>query len=85
MFSSADSRALQSHFEDQQAGGTEVSTIILSQSASIRDPVMSVDDKPFPPPSTKIGWRFIGVFFALCVVNLVCAVDATILAVALPV
>lgn len=34
---------------------------------------------------TKRGWRFYGTFFCLAIVNLVCALDATILSVALPV
>jgi hypothetical protein len=31
------------------------------------------------------GWRFYGIFGCLALLNLVCAIDATILAVALPV
>ncbi len=31
------------------------------------------------------GWRFYGTFACLALLNLVCAIDATILAVALPV
>lgn len=34
---------------------------------------------------TKRGWRFFGTFACLAILNLICAVDATILAVALPV
>lgn len=35
--------------------------------------------------TTKVGWRFLTAFACLCLVNLVCAIDATIVAVALPV
>lgn len=52
---------------------------------SVSDSTITLEDKPLAPTPTKLGWRYIGVFFALCVVNLVCAIDATILAVALPV
>ncbi|OCK80468.1 MFS general substrate transporter [Lepidopterella palustris CBS 459.81] len=40
--------------------------------------------KQLPPP-TQPGWRFYAAFGCLCVVNLVCALDATSLAVALPI
>jgi hypothetical protein len=43
------------------------------------------DSKLSRPSASRVYQRFVGVFFALCVVNLVCAIDATILAVALPV
>jgi hypothetical protein len=33
----------------------------------------------------KRGWRFYGTFASLAVLNLICAIDATILSVALPV
>lgn len=33
----------------------------------------------------KRGWRFYGTFFCLAILNFICAVDATILSVALPV
>jgi hypothetical protein len=85
MFSSDDLNALQSHFQEKQCSN-EAQTSLAPQSAlSVRDSTITIDEKPLTPPPTKLGWRFIGVFFALCVVNLVCAIDATILAVALPV
>ena len=37
------------------------------------------------PVSVKRGWRFHGTFGALALLNLICAIDATILSVALPV
>jgi MFS family permease len=46
---------------------------------------MSIEEKEELENPTKYGWRFIGVFGSLCILNLVCAIDATILAVALPV
>lgn len=44
-------------------------------------------DRPTPPApdSTGPGWRFHAAFGCLCLVNLVCALDATSLAVAIPV
>jgi hypothetical protein len=37
------------------------------------------------PVSVKRGWRFYGTFGTLALLNLICAIDATILSVALPV
>lgn len=37
------------------------------------------------PVSVKRGWRFHGTFGTLALINLICAIDATILSVALPV
>jgi hypothetical protein len=37
------------------------------------------------PVSVKRGWRFHGTFGTLALLNLICAIDATILSVALPV
>ncbi|KAM0161597.1 hypothetical protein ACHAPG_002239 [Botrytis cinerea] len=36
------------------------------------------------PVSIKRGWRFYGTFGTLALLNLICAIDATILSVALP-
>lgn len=38
-----------------------------------------------PPEDFKPGWRFLFAFICLCIVNLVCALDATSISVALPV
>lgn len=43
------------------------------------------DMAPIDPESKKRGWRFFGSFACLAILNFVCAVDATILSVALPV
>jgi hypothetical protein len=85
MFSLEDSNALQSHFQNPKGLKETQSSLAPQRAVSIRDSTITVEDKPLSPPPTKFGWRFVGVFFALCVVNLVCAIDATILAVALPV
>jgi hypothetical protein len=37
------------------------------------------------PAAVKRGWRFYGTFACLALLNLICAIDATILSVALPV
>jgi hypothetical protein len=84
MFSSEDSNALQSHFQKQEYTKQNAASLVHQQNASVKDLIITLEDKLTPTP-TKLGWRFVGVFFALCVVNLVCAIDATILAVALPV
>jgi hypothetical protein len=85
MFSSEDSNALQSHFKIQECAKRNAASPVPQQDMSVRDSTITVEDKPLASTPIKLGWRFIGVFFALCVVNLVCAIDATILAVALPV
>lgn len=46
------------------------------------DSMMEKEEQPVP---VKRGWRFYGTFVALALVNLICAIDATILSVALPV
>lgn len=46
------------------------------------DSVMEKDEQAIP---VKRGWRFYGTFATLAVLNFICAIDATILAVALPV
>lgn len=57
---------------------------------SPRSPRKSYFPEELPPieneePTGGMGWRFHAAFGCLCVVNLVCALDATSLAVALPV
>ncbi|KAI9649271.1 hypothetical protein NHQ30_001841 [Ciborinia camelliae] len=42
------------------------------------------DMPPIDPNSKKRGWRFFGSFACLAILNFVCAIDATILSVALP-
>lgn len=42
-------------------------------------------DVPSPQTPSKHGWRFYAVFGCLCIISLVCALDATSLSVALPV
>jgi hypothetical protein len=85
MFSPEDSNALQSHFQKQKCSKQNAASLVPQEDVSVRDSTITLEDKPLAPTPSKLGWRFIGVFFALCVVNLVCAIDATILAVALPV
>lgn len=85
MLSSEDPNALQSHFQKQKCTKQNPASPVPQQDVSVRDSTITLEDKPLAPMPTKLGWRFIGVFCALCVVNLVCAIDATILAVALPV
>jgi hypothetical protein len=51
---------------------------------------MQIDDisemqKEEQPVSVKKGWRFYGIFGTLAFLNLICAIDAIILLVALPI
>ncbi|KAK6607518.1 major facilitator superfamily transporter [Botrytis cinerea] len=67
----------------------EESTTTLSPSPGILSPDSgSIDleksDLPIEPESKNRGWRFYGSFACLAILNLVCAIDATILSVALP-
>lgn len=79
MFSTEHSNTLQSHFESpHKEGGSKVVSYIT-------DSTMPLEENREPENPLKYGWRFIGVFACLCILNLVCAIDATILAVALPV
>lgn len=46
----------------------------------------TINARPSPPPKkSRLGWRFYAAFGCLCIINLVCALDATSLSVALPV
>jgi hypothetical protein len=85
MFSPEDSNAPQSHFQKQKYLKENQTSLVPQQAMPIRYSTITMEDKPVAPTPAKLGWRFVGFFFALCVVNLVCAIDATILAVALPV
>ncbi|TGO20738.1 hypothetical protein BPAE_0269g00080 [Botrytis paeoniae] len=67
----------------------EESTSTLSPLPGISSPDSgSIDleksDMQTEPESKKRGWRFYGSFACLAILNLVCAIDATILSVALP-
>ncbi|TGO48738.1 hypothetical protein BCON_0231g00220 [Botryotinia convoluta] len=67
----------------------EESTSTLSPSPGVSSPdSQSIDleksDMQTEPESKKRGWRFYGSFACLAILNLVCAIDATILSVALP-
>lgn len=68
----------------------EESTSTLSPSPGVSSPdSASIDleksDMQTEADSKKRGWRFYGSFACLAILNLVCAIDATILSVALPV
>lgn len=47
--------------------------------------IVSKHDENMERQRRKRGWRFYGTFVSLAILNFVCAVDATILSVALPV
>jgi hypothetical protein len=80
-----DSNALQSHFQKQKCLKENKTSLVPQQAMSIRNSMITIKGKPVAPTPAKLGWRFVGFFSSLCIVNLVCAIDATILAVALPV
>ncbi|KAF7898662.1 hypothetical protein EAF00_005108 [Botryotinia globosa] len=67
----------------------ERSLIENEESTRVSSPdIGSVDleksDMQTEPDSKKRGWRFYGSFACLAILNLVCAIDATVLSVALP-
>ena len=58
------------------------------QTNSISNPTMKADsvvEKSEQPVPVRRGWKFYGTFATLAILNFICAIDATILAVALPV
>jgi hypothetical protein len=61
---------------------TAESSIIDAPSIEKASVTSAIQDDRVQP---KRGWRFYGTFGSLCLVNLVCALDATILANALQV
>lgn len=93
MFSTEHSNALQSHFEASEMAeekGMKVISIITESLKSRPPSEFEAETRTTTPtavqsPPTKYGWRFYGSFVCLCVINLVCAIDASILSVALPV
>jgi hypothetical protein len=87
MLSTQDLSNLESHFHTQKNVGEKDTSTVRSQTPSIMgpEPVDPTDKKLDVSPSPKLGWRFLGAFACLCVINFICAIDATILAVALPV
>lgn len=85
MISPKDLNAIQGHFETKLVSERDVPSLVPNQDIPVVDSSLSLENMTFTSSPIKIGWRFLGVFFALAVVNLVCAIDATILAVALPV
>lgn len=73
----ADLNAIQYHFE-KYSGDNESTT--TSATLVTKETIANI--KPF---SEKADWRFFAAFGCLCLINLMCALDATILSVALPV
>jgi hypothetical protein len=64
-------------YEQIQPQKESSSTMQVDQSSE-----MEKEKQPVP---AKRGWRFYGTFATLALLNLICAIDATILSVALPV
>jgi hypothetical protein len=56
-----------------------------AKSIDLTTPNTPTELPPRPNKPTGPGWRFHAAFGCLCLVNLVCALDATSLAVAIPV
>jgi hypothetical protein len=84
MCSPQDLKALEDHFSSITAIDLTKLDDASSNYSSIHDP--SFDEKDDNrTSSTRVEWRFYASFGCLCLVNLVCAIDATILSVALPV
>lgn len=64
-------------YEQVHTQNESFSTLQADQSAEM--------EKDEQPVSVKRGWKFYGTFATLALLNLICAIDATILSVALPV
>lgn len=93
MFSSDDSLALQSHFTNPVSNGRgirddEFSTVYSISVDSVNDTSaatsLMASEKDLkegndPPVNPKHTWLFYAAFASLCIINLVCAIDATIL------
>ncbi|KAI9744502.1 MAG: hypothetical protein M1818_002031 [Claussenomyces sp. TS43310] len=92
MFSAADDYALQCHFNRPEQTDDDISKIerktdgsaavtVVTESRVARPPVESIigTEKLGITPRSRYGWRFLAAFASLCLINLVCAIDATIL------
>jgi hypothetical protein len=63
----------------------QVASTNLMSHETDNDSAMETTKRKESPQKPGRGWRFYGTFACLALLNLVCAIDATILAVALPV
>ena len=89
MMSSGDLASLEDHFsggaqKQKNLQFTSTMEMYTTESKEL-SPLPSVISDKAGSISAKIGWKFLSAFACLCLVNLVCAIDATIIAVALPV
>jgi len=62
-----------------------VTTLTMVASDEMAVAQRSPEDSSSPETPSKRGWRFYAAFGCLCIISLVCALDATSLSVALPV
>jgi hypothetical protein len=82
-----DLNAPQSHFEDEKISGPVMQTYDVEsrRMTTITMPVTGKYTTDTKPSLCKGDWRFLAAFGCLSLINLMCAIDATILSVALPV
>lgn len=76
------------HYPSQNASISDQSsatTITLVGSEEMAIASKKTGNVPSPRPDEKRSWRFYAAFGCLCIISLVCALDATSLSVALPV
>jgi hypothetical protein len=93
MISQTDLSALEDHFHVPKYEKSSSRTIIsavpvpaaLSRTLSHSSIEYTKSEDPEGLSANNVTWRFLAAFGCLCVINLVCAIDATILSVALPV
>lgn len=62
-----------------------VTTLTMVGSDEMAATQPSSEDSSSPETPSKRGWRFYAAFGCLCIISLICALDATSLSVALPV
>jgi hypothetical protein len=83
---SSDHSSTSTHMNSEPLYETSISSIMHENNSSANTSVMEKEEVPVEVVEVKKrGWRFYGTFACLALLNLVCAIDATILSVALPV
>jgi hypothetical protein len=89
MYSQQDLKAIEAHLDDEKAGGNVIQNQLQGiESRSMTTSTTSVTEKSTRDTQSHVSkgdWHFLAAFGCLSLINLMCAIDATILSVALPV
>jgi hypothetical protein len=89
MYSQQDLKPIEAHFDDVKVGGNVIQNQLqVIEGRSMTTSTTSVTEKSTLDTQSHVSkgdWHFLAAFGCLSLINLMCAIDATILSVALPV